>query len=194
MARQTGRSSFEQLWLRLWIMFAIAGLFVLVSYAGIWPLSGDAAHIALLALFGVGTIAAIVHMIRVPWPSRDDAIRRIERVSGVPHRPASSYEDTLSAPASDPATLALWRAHRERMAALLKRLKAGKPQPAHRSPRSVRGARRSRPSGRAADGAWRRPDVRASRLGVPSRLFGAAGGGTARRLGYAADLHRACRR
>ena len=119
---------FEQLWLRLWVLFAIAGLFILVSYAGIWPLLGDAAHIALLALFGAGTIAAIVHMIRVPWPSRDEAIRRIERVSGVAHRPASSYEDTLSVSGSDPATLALWQAHRERMAALLKRLKAGKPR------------------------------------------------------------------
>jgi uncharacterized protein (TIGR02302 family) len=119
----------EQLWLRLWILFAIAGLFILVSYAGIWPLLGDLAHIALLTLFGAGTIAAIVHMIRVPWPSRDEAIRRIERVSGVAHRPASSYEDTLSVSGSDPATLVLWQAHRERMAALLKRLKAGKPRP-----------------------------------------------------------------
>jgi uncharacterized protein (TIGR02302 family) len=122
--------AFERLWLRLWILFAIAGLFVLVSYAGIWPFLGDAAHIGLLALFGGATLAALIHMIRVPWPSRDEAIRRIERVSGVAHRPASSYEDTLSASSgSDPATLALWRAHRERMAALLTRLKAGNPHP-----------------------------------------------------------------
>ncbi len=53
MARQTGRSSFEQLWLRLWIMFAIAGLFVLASRTrASGRCLGDAAHIALLALFG----------------------------------------------------------------------------------------------------------------------------------------------
>jgi len=120
---------FEQLWLRLWVLAAVAGLFVLVSYAGLWPLLGDAAHVALLALFGAAAVAAIVHMVRVPWPSRNEAIRRIERVSGVAHRPASSYEDTLSASGSDPATLALWNAHRARMAALLKRLKVGKPRP-----------------------------------------------------------------
>src|SRR5262245_40331899 len=120
---------FEQLWLRLWVLLAVAGLFVLVSFAGVWPLLGDTAHIALLGLFGAGALAAIVHMARIPWPTREEAIRRIERVSGVPHRPASSYEDTLSSTSNDPATNALWHAHRERMAALLKRLKAGNPRP-----------------------------------------------------------------
>ena len=120
---------FEQLWLRVWVILAIAGLFVLVSYAGVWSRIGDSAHIGLLALFGVALLAAATHVIRIPWPSREAAIRRIERVSGVPHRPASSYEDTLSASESDPATRALWLAHRSRMAALLSRLKAGNPHP-----------------------------------------------------------------
>ena len=63
------------------------------------------------------------------FPSHDEAIRRIERVSGIPHRPASSYEDTITANADDPRTAAIWQAHRARLAAALARLKVGKPHP-----------------------------------------------------------------
>ena len=120
---------FEQLWLRVWVLLAIMGLFVLVSFAGLWPRLGQAVHIGLLAVFGLALLAWLVYAARITWPSRESAIRRIERVSGVPHRPASSYEDTLTASAHDPATASIWRAHRERMAALLSRLKAGTPHP-----------------------------------------------------------------
>ena len=40
---------------------------------------------------------------RVRWPSREKAIRRVEAVSGVEERPASSYEDTLTLGAAEPA-------------------------------------------------------------------------------------------
>jgi len=120
---------FEQVWLRIWVLLAIAGAFLLVSYADVWPRLGFVPHVVLLALFGVAVLAVLGNIARVAWPSRDEAIRRIERVSGVPHRPASSYEDTLSASANNPETLAIWQAHRARMAALLSRLKAGDPAP-----------------------------------------------------------------
>jgi uncharacterized protein (TIGR02302 family) len=120
---------FEQLWLRLWVMLAIAGLFVLVSLLGLWPLLGDVMHSLVVGLFALAMLAAIIYAGRITWPSRDDAIRRIERISGVPHRPASSYEDTLSSTSPDPATIVLWKAHRTRMAELLGRLRSGKPRP-----------------------------------------------------------------
>ena len=122
-------AAFEQIWLRLWLLLAVAAAFLFVSYAGIWPLLPAYAHMALLAAFGVAAVVALISLTRVAWISRDEAIRRIERVSGVPHRPASSYEDTVSAPSSDPATLAIWQEHRNRMAAMLARLRPGKPQP-----------------------------------------------------------------
>lgn len=120
---------FERLWVRLWAVLAVGGLFLLTSLAGVWPLLGDWAHGSLLALFAALMLAAIVHLCRVPWPSRDEAIRRIERVSGARHRPASSYEDTLTAGVDDPTTRAVWRAHRARMAEALKRLRPGGPRP-----------------------------------------------------------------
>ena len=119
---------FERLWPRLWLVAAVIALFVLVSLTGIWSELGDAAHWALLGAFGLALAATLVFAARTPGATREEAVRRIEQVSGVKHRPASSYEDTLSA-SSDPATQSIWRAHRERLAQSMQRLKVGHPAP-----------------------------------------------------------------
>src|SRR5262249_57720840 len=82
-----------------------------------------------LAVFGLAFAATLVALARVRWPSREDAIRRVEAISGIKHRPASSYEDTLTLGAGDPRTAALWRVHRQRLAALLQKLRVGHPSP-----------------------------------------------------------------
>jgi uncharacterized protein (TIGR02302 family) len=127
--RSTWALVFEQVWPRLWLVLAIAATFVLVSLAGLWPLLPELAHKGLLALFAAALLAAIVYAGRVRIPSRDEAIRRIERVSGVKHRPASSFEDQLTGAEPDSTTAALWQAHRARLAALLSRLRVGPPHP-----------------------------------------------------------------
>lgn len=121
--------AFERLWPRLWLLIGVAGAFLLVSLAGLWPLLGDLPHKLLLGIFALAFLAALAHAIRLPWPSRDEAIRRIERISGVAHRPASSYEDTLSGGRGNPETMAIWDAHRKRLSDLLSRLRVGPPQP-----------------------------------------------------------------
>ena len=119
----------ERFWLRLWLFFAVAGLFLAVSLAGFWSQLGFAAHILALFAFAAAGIAALAYAFLIAVPGREEAIRRIERTSGLPHRPASSYEDTLSARSSDPATLAIWQAHRARLARMLARLRVGPPRP-----------------------------------------------------------------
>lgn len=115
----------ERAWLRLWWVFAVAGAFLAVSLAGVWPLLPFPVHVAMLCAFGLALTGALTYVARVPVPGREEALRRLERTSGQPHRPASSYEDTLSAEAQDPATRALWQAHRARLAALLSKLRPG---------------------------------------------------------------------
>jgi uncharacterized protein (TIGR02302 family) len=120
---------FERLWPRLWLILGLVGLFLVVSLLGVWQLLPEPAHILLLAAFGLAGLASVVFAARVRFPTHEEAVRRIERVSGVPHRPASSYEDTITANADDPRTKALWQAHRTRLAAALARLRVGKPHP-----------------------------------------------------------------
>jgi uncharacterized protein (TIGR02302 family) len=132
---------FERLWPRIWLILGLAGLFLLVSLAGMWPLLSDPLHYLVLAAFGIAAVASAVHIARTPYPTHAEAVRRIERVSGVPHRPASSYEDTITANADDPRTAAIWQAHRSRLAAALSRLRVGPPHPRtdHQDPIALRG-------------------------------------------------------
>jgi uncharacterized protein (TIGR02302 family) len=121
---------FERLWPRLWLLIGLAILFVILSFAGVWPRLSPLTHQIVLALFAIAGLVALGYAARVPWPSRDDAIRRIERRSGVPHRPATSYEDTLTSGGdAAPETAALWQAHRQRLARAIERLRVGTPSP-----------------------------------------------------------------
>jgi uncharacterized protein (TIGR02302 family) len=120
---------FERLWPRLWVLIGLAALFAILSFAGLWPHLTTLTHQAVLAAFALAALAAVVYAVRAPWPTREDAVRRIERRSGVPHRPASSYEDQLTGQTSNPATAALWQAHRDRLTRAIARLKVGNPSP-----------------------------------------------------------------
>jgi uncharacterized protein (TIGR02302 family) len=120
---------FEQVWPRAWLILGLAGLFIAVSLAGLWPRLPELPHKIILGLFGVAFLGAFVALFTVRWPSRESAIRRAESISGVRHRPASSYEDTLTLGATDARTAALWRMHRQRLAQVLGRLRVGVPAP-----------------------------------------------------------------
>src|SRR5215470_8897081 len=120
---------FEQLWPRAWLVLGLAGLFIGVSLAGLWPQLPELTHKIVLALFALAFAISLIALMRVRWPSREQAIRRVEAVSGIKHRPASSYEDTLTLGASDARTAALWRVHRQRLAALLQKMRVGPPSP-----------------------------------------------------------------
>ncbi len=130
----------ERMWPRIWPILTVLAAFFLVSIFGVWPALGQIEHVGLLSLFALALLVGLVFLLMTPWPTRDEAIRRIERKSGVPHRPATSYEDTLDARTTDPATRAVWAAHRKRLAEKLKRLRVGAPEPdtARRDPWALR--------------------------------------------------------
>ena len=83
---------FERLWPRLWLLIGVGALFAALALLGVWPHIPQIIHQLSLLLFAAAAIAAVVYAARVPWPTREEAVRRIERRSGVAHRPASSYE------------------------------------------------------------------------------------------------------
>src|SRR6202171_2560885 len=66
-------------------------------------------------------------LLRFRWPNREEGLGRLDRGSGIRHRPATALTDTLAT--QDPVALALWQAQRERTLASIKRIRAGLPSP-----------------------------------------------------------------
>jgi len=119
---------FELVWPALWPPLGVAGLFLCAALLQLPQMLPPAWHLALLA----GTVTAIIVLaVRGLWPIRtpDDAAadRRLERDSGLPHRPLQVLTDR---PAQhDPMGVALWQAHIARTVRQVRRLHVGAPHP-----------------------------------------------------------------
>ena len=119
--------AWERAWPNLARLLTVIGLFLVVSWAGLWLALPFLARAIGLAIFAGLAIAALFPLIRFRWPSREEALSRLDRGSGIRHRPATTLTDTLSS--QDPIAKALWQAQRERTLASLKRIRAGLPRP-----------------------------------------------------------------
>ncbi len=106
---------FESVWPRFWGLIGVFAAFLLVTLAGLWTAIPESAHWAGLGAFALAAVIALIYAFRVPFPGRDEAIRYLERHSGIQHRPASAYEDTLSGTSADSTTAAIWAAHKQRL-------------------------------------------------------------------------------
>jgi uncharacterized protein (TIGR02302 family) len=144
LSRALRRARWTIFWERLWPALAsiatVVGLFLAVSWLGLWlwlPPTGRAIG---LGIFFLLAAAAFAPALGLRVPSRVDGLRRLDRNSGLPHRPATAIADEIAAPTEDSYSLALWRAHVERMLRRAKTLKAGTPVPrlALRDPFAVR--------------------------------------------------------
>ena len=108
--------------------FVVFCAFLVFTLLGGWSLLPALVHRILLGVFLIAFLIALVPLWRIAVPTRNEALRRLERDSGIEHRPASSYEDTLEAtPGTAPAQL--WTLHRKRLARLVARLKPSWPKP-----------------------------------------------------------------
>lgn len=121
--------AWERVWPLLVPVLTIAGLFVALSWLGLWRIVSDPVRIGLLIVFAIALIAALVPLARLALPRQTDAVRRVEQVSALQHRPASGLRDTLSPVAEDAGAMALWTAHRKRLLAQMSGLRAGVPKP-----------------------------------------------------------------
>jgi uncharacterized protein (TIGR02302 family) len=119
--------AWERSWPHLARLLSILGLFLVVSWAGLWlvlPFVARAIGLSLFALLALGTLFPLL---RFHWPSREEGLSRLDRGTGIRHRPATALSDTLVT--QDPVALALWQAQRERTLASIKRIRAGLPSP-----------------------------------------------------------------
>lgn len=117
-----------------------------LAWRSLWPSQAFVAGYAALAAFGIlgdahwiiRLIALLIALAGLGWglagfrrkfhlPAQEDAERRLERESGLNHRPFQAVVDAPADADSNPHTAAAWRLHVTRMRQALSRLKLGLP-------------------------------------------------------------------
>ena len=119
--------AWERSWPHLARLLTVIGLFLVVSWAGLWLALPFVARAVGLGLFVLLALGALLPLARFRLPSREEALSRLDRGTGIRHRPATALTDTLVT--QDPVAQALWHAQRERTLASIKRIRAGLPSP-----------------------------------------------------------------
>jgi uncharacterized protein (TIGR02302 family) len=120
--------AWEDAWPRLWPVLGVLGLFALLALSGLFLHLPGWLHMVVLAGFVLALAWAARRGLQgfmVPVTSAAD--RRLERESGLSHRPLSTLSDRPAT--EDPMALALWQVHRARAAAAVSSLKVGLPRP-----------------------------------------------------------------
>ena len=119
--------AWERSWPHLARLLTVVGLFLVVSWSGLWLALPFIARAVGLGLFALLALGALFPLARFRWPTRQEGLSRLDRGSGIRHRPATALADTLTT--QDPVAQALWQAQRERTLASIKRIRAGLPSP-----------------------------------------------------------------
>ena len=121
--------AWEGLWPRLMPLLAMVALFIAAAHLDLFAGLDPWVHTILLGVLAAAFCGLAAWQLRsFRWPIREEAIRRLERDSGVPHRPLVAVQDTLAAGGADSMAAALWEAHRRREA---ERLAGLSNKPAH---------------------------------------------------------------
>ena len=112
-----------------------------MSWLGLWLWLPPLGRAAAVVAFGLVALAAAVPFGLVRLPGAAESLRRLDRGSGLRHRPATALVDELAVTPKDPYSLALWNAHVARTLAAARAFKAGWPVPrvALRDPYALRG-------------------------------------------------------
>ena len=102
LARALRRARWTIFWERLWPALAsiatVIGLFLAVSWLGLWLWLPPAGRAIGLGVFFLLTAAAFAPVLMLRVPSRMEGLRRLDRNSGLPHRPATAIADEIAAP------------------------------------------------------------------------------------------------
>ena len=120
----------ERLWPAVWPATGLAGIFIALSLVEFWSFFSGWLHVAGLVVFGAAIAAALWYgLSRLLMPVQEDARRRLEMKSDLSHRPLTTLDDTLASSRTDEGTRELWRLHRRRALASVRKLRIGIPSP-----------------------------------------------------------------
>ncbi len=118
----------ERGWPLLLPLIAVAGLFLSVSWFGLFARMPDVLRLAVLAIFGLATLSALYPLRFFRLPAEAEIDRRIEAANALLHEPVQVQADRPSGRESSFAQ-ALWREHQRRMARKLDGVTADLPRP-----------------------------------------------------------------
>jgi uncharacterized protein (TIGR02302 family) len=119
----------ERMGQRFWIPACVVLVFAALALLGLFDGLNPYLHVLLI----LGFLAALVFAWRrtrgdeALWPPPQEGWRRLERDSGLEHRPFETLHDHVSAAAHGETEQALWRIHRERVRRRLKGLRLNFP-------------------------------------------------------------------
>ncbi len=128
---------YERAWPALWPVLGVGGLYICAALLDLPRSLPGWAHAGLLAATGVALVLLLARALRrLALPDLPAADRRLERASGLSHRPLAVLTDRPAQPGSE----LLWRAHVARAMDQLGRLRVGIPRPgmALHDPRALR--------------------------------------------------------
>ena len=92
-----GALAWEQIWPAFWPAAGVAGLFIAMALFNVLPSLGGWLHALVLLLFAAAFGAAVWYGIRrIRLPDGTAALRRLERDSGLTHRPLAALRDTMA--------------------------------------------------------------------------------------------------
>ena len=121
--------AWERVWPNIWPAASVVALFLAAAFVDLLPALGPWGHgLALLAFLGAFSWTLWRGARRIVLPTDEDARRRLERDSGLQHRPLSALDDQLASGAGDPGASALWQAHIDRLRATIRKLRVKPPR------------------------------------------------------------------
>ena len=122
--------TWERVWPRLLPIVSLFALFAALVLFDALPLLPGWLHGLVLLAFLAALVVAVRRSLKdMRGVDTDTARHRLERDSGLGHRPLTALEDTLAGGAGDRQAQALWNAHLLRAAQTLKAMKVRLPSP-----------------------------------------------------------------
>ncbi|SMF87399.1 TIGR02302 family protein [Azospirillum oryzae] len=116
----------ERLGPALWAPLSVLGAFLALALLNFLVLLPGWLHgLALLVLAAAFLLSLVIGVRRFRTPAEDEARRRLERDSGLAHRPLHTLRDRPAG--NDPTAQALWRLHQERTRAAMRSLRVAWP-------------------------------------------------------------------
>ena len=123
------------LWERIWPALVppagVLAFFLALSWFGLWLDLARPLRIAGSVLFLFAFIYSLRFLFAIRRADAVEAKSRLDKNSGVPHRPVEAMTDTMAA-SSDPASQAVWVLHQKRAEMAISKLKVSPPDPALR--------------------------------------------------------------